>query len=192
MSTPAKQPRVSHARTRLANALLFNLSWFAIVVTQDTVIALAIVALHLAAHVLLVGRDRSEILLIALVSLAGLAVDQGLFLSGVFTLNGQAALAPLWLSCLWPVFATTLLHAFASLHGRPWLAALVGGVGGALSYVAGVHLSDVDFASPVWGPVIVGALWALLFPLLLAWAARLHRGADPLQGWEPAAQRAFD
>lgn len=192
MSTPAKQPRVSHARTRLANALLFNLSWFAIVVTQDTAVALAIVVLHLTAHVLLVGRDRRELLLIALVSLAGLAVDQGLFLSGVFTLNGQAALAPLWLSCLWPVFATTLLHAFASLHERPWLAALVGGVGGALSYIAGVHLSDVDFASPLWGPVIVGALWALLFPLLLAWAARLHRGADPLQAWEPTAQRAFD
>jgi hypothetical protein len=192
MNSPAQRNRLSQGQARLANAALFNLSWFAIVVTQQAAIALAVVALHLVAHVVLVGRDRGEMLLIALVSLIGVALDQLLFLLGVFNVGGQSALAPLWLSCLWPVFATTLLHAFASLQGRPWIAALVGGVGGAVSYVAGVHLSDVEFASALWGPVIVGVLWALLFPLLLAWAARLSRSADPLQAWEPSTRRAFD
>jgi Protein of unknown function (DUF2878) len=192
MNSLALHNRPSSAPARLANAVLFNLSWFAIVVSQTSGIALGVVALHLAAHIVLVGRDRGEILLIALVSLFGVALDQVLFLLGVFNVGGQSALAPLWLSCLWPVFATTLRHSFASLHGRPWLAALVGGVGGALSYVAGVHLSDVDFSSPLWGPVVVGVLWALLFPLLMAWAARLNRGVDPLQSWEPGTRRAFD
>lgn len=192
MNSLALPHRLSPGILRLVNAVLFNLSWFAIVVCQDNIIALGIVALHLTAHVLLVGRDRGEVLLITLVTLIGVALDQVLFLLGVFNVGGQSELAPLWLSCLWPVFATTLRHAFASLQGRPWLAAIVGGVGGALSYVAGVHLSDIDFANALWGPVIVGALWALLFPLLLAWAVRLNPSSDVLQAWEPSTRRAFD
>lgn len=192
MNSPATHQRVSSVPAVLANALLFNLTWFAIVATHNAVMALVIVALHLAAHFALVGRDRGEMLLIAAVSLLGAALDQLLFAFGVFNVAGQDALAPLWLSALWPVFATTLLHAFASLRGRPWLAALIGGVGGAVSYIAGVNLSDVDFAHPLWGPLVLGALWALLFPLLLALSARLSRAVDPLQAWEPGGRRALD
>lgn len=192
MSLPHIHHSAARPYARVVNALVFNLSWFVIVATQDAVLALAMVALHLAAHFVLVGRSRGEVLLIALVTLIGIALDQLMFVLGVFNVGGVSALAPLWLSCLWPVFATTLQHAFASLQSRPWLAAIIGGVGGALSYVAGVHLSDVDFAHPVWGPVILGAVWAVLFPLLLVLAARLSRAVDPLQSWEPNGRRAFD
>jgi hypothetical protein len=177
---------------KFANAVLFNISWLAIVVTQSAGVALAIVALHLAAHFTFVGRGRTEVLLVALVSVIGFALDQLLFLLGVFNLAGQDAAAPLWLSCLWPVFATTLMHAFGSLQHRPVLAALIGAAGGALSYVAGTRLSAVEFADPLWGPVAVAALWALLFPLLLALSARLGRASDPLQAWQPAGRRATD
>lgn len=177
---------------KLANAVLFNVSWFAIVVTQSTPVALAIAALHLAVHFTFFSRSKGEVLLVALVSIIGVAVDQLLFLLGVFNLGGQGAVAPLWLSCLWPVFATTLLHAFGSLQRRPVLAGVIGAVGGALSYVAGTRLSAVDFADPLWGPVALAALWALLFPLLLALSTRLGRATDPLQAWQPAGRRASD
>ncbi len=95
----------------------------------------------------------------------------------MFNLAGQPALAPLWLACLWPVFATTLMHSFAVLQNRLLLAAVCGALGGALSYIAGVRLSAMEFASPLWGPVLLGALWAAVFPLLLQVAARLRSPA---------------
>ncbi len=155
------------------NGTLFNISWFVIVISHSTAVALAQVAAHLLFHFLLLGRGAAELRLVALVSLGGLLLDQLLFLCGVFNIDGRGGVAPLWLSCLWPVFATTLVHAFAGLRVRPYVAALVGGLGGAGSYVAGVRLSEVDFAMPLWSPLLIAALWALLFPLLLRMGARL-------------------
>ncbi|MCB1844241.1 MAG: DUF2878 family protein, partial [Halioglobus sp.] len=45
-------------------------------------------------------------------------------------------------------------------------------VGGAGSYVAGARLSDVEFAAPLAGTLILAGLWGVLFPLLLKLAAR--------------------
>jgi hypothetical protein len=176
----------------LLNGMLFNISWFAILITQSTSFALAIVGLHLIVHFLLLGHGRAEGLLIALITLVGAGLDQLLFLLGVFTLAGGAALAPLWLTCLWPVFATTLMHAFSSLQSRWYLASAIGAVGGALSYVAGTRLTEIEFGTPFWGPLVIGALWAILFPAFLKLAAHLGRSSDPLQSWEPAVRRAFD
>ena len=182
----------AHLPAKLGNAVLFNLSWFAILVTHSSVIALAILVLHLALPFALLGKGRSEAVLIAGVTLVGAALDQLLFLTGVFTLAGQSALAPFWLACLWPVFATTLMHAFDGLQRRPVLAAAAGALGGALSYIAGARLTAVEFSSPLWGPLVIALLWAVLFPLLLKCAARLSGPGDPLQAWEPAVRRAFD
>jgi hypothetical protein len=53
----------------------------------------------------------------------------------------------------------------------------VGAIGGAASYVAGTRLSDVAFASPFWGPIIMAITWAIVFPsLLLAARPSLTRG----------------
>jgi hypothetical protein len=98
----------------------------------------------------------------------------------------------LWLACLWPVFATTLMHTFAGLQNRVFLAVVFGALGGALSYTAGVRLTTIEFGSPLWGPFILGALWAVVFPLLLVFAARLSKPGDPLQRWMPAERRALD
>jgi Protein of unknown function (DUF2878) len=192
ISSAAPRLRVSGTGGKLVNGVLFNVSWFAILVTQSSSVALAIMVLHLVVHFLVLAKGRAELQLIAIVALVGLTLDQLLFLLGVFNLSGTSALAPLWLSCLWPVFATTLMHAFSSLQGRPFLASVIGAVGGALSYVAGTRLTVVEFDSPFLGPLVIGALWAVLFPLFLRLAAHLGTSSDPLQSWEPSAQKAFD
>jgi hypothetical protein len=156
---------------KVGNGTLFNLSWLAIVTTGSVTIAAAVVTLHLIVHQFWLGHGRRELLFIAAVSLFGLALDQLLFALGLFTLDGKAALAPLWLTCLWPVLATTLQHAFAGLQQHLLLAGVLGGIGGYGSYLAGTKLSAVTFADPALGPFIVGAIWVLLFPAL-ALAAR--------------------
>lgn len=161
--------------TRLANGLLFNASWLAIVITHSAEIACGIVLAHLALHFAWLGRGWPELQLVVGVALLGAALDSLLYGTGVFLQAGNRVPPPVWMVCLWPVFATTLMHAFAGLQRRPVVAALLGGVGGALSYVAGVNLTTVEFAAPLPGLVLVTVLWAVLFPSLLGVAAWLER-----------------
>src|SRR6056297_1404573 len=163
--------RRSRALDIVTNAVFFNISWFVIVVTQSSLIGPAQAALHLLLHFWLIGRGAPEMRLIAVVLVPGIGLDQLMFATGVLS-SARASFAPLWLSCLWPVFASTLCHAFRSFHDRTVLAALLGAFGGAGSYVAGARLSDVVISSPVVGTLILAVVWAVLFPLLLKLAAR--------------------
>jgi hypothetical protein len=181
------------APSRLVNGTLFNISWLAIILSQSSVIAIVVVLVHLWLHARWVHLQHGEGLLIAGVTLFGALLDQVLFYTGVFNLAGSAALAPLWLTCVWPVFATTLMHAFAGMERKIWLAGIVGAAGGVLSYGAGVRLTEVAYGSAVWGPVTLGVLWAVMFPSLLLIAARMRGPVDTLQSWHPVVgPRASD
>lgn len=167
---------------KAANGLLFNLSWLAIVVSSSALVAPLVAIAHLVVHGVFIGLKRREPLFIALVAVSGLALDHALFGAGVFVIDGAAATAPLWLSCLWPVLATTLMHAFESLQKHLLLAAVVGAVGGAASYIAGTRLSDVAFADATLGPVILAALWFVWMPLLLVVARRMSAAVATFEG----------
>ncbi len=155
---------------KAGNGLLFNISWLAIISSESVVIAPLVVLVHVTIHQLWIGRGQRELVFIAGCFGFGLLLDQALFAMGVFTLDGQASLAPLWLTCLWPVLATTFDHAFASLQRQLTIAGILGGIGGVMSYYAGTSMSAVDFADPVYGLAIIGALWAALFPAMAAMA----------------------
>jgi hypothetical protein len=162
---------------KAGNGVMFNVSWLAIVASQSIVVALPVAAVHLLIHQLWLGQGRRELLFIAAVSLFGALLDQFLFAVGVFTLAGKSSLAPVWLSCLWPVLATTMNHAFSMLQRNLALAGVLGGIGGLGSYYAGTSMSVVDFADPVVGPTLITGLWIVLFPAL-ATAARLTLSED--------------
>ncbi len=154
----------------LANGTLFNISWLAIVLTHSALLSPMVVLIHMAIHFRLFGYGMIEAKYILVVAFVGLLLDQLLFLAGVLTTEGGTGPAPLWLSCLWPVLATTMMHAFSGLQSRILLAALFGAIGGALSYTAGTRLSDVEFVSAFWGPATLAVAWAVLFPAMLAGA----------------------
>lgn len=179
------------ASAKVVNVLMFNAAWFAILLTQSSFIAPVIVILSLFAHFQVMGKGKPELLLIAGVTSLGFVIDQTLFGMGVFNLAGKAALAPLWLTCLWPVFATTLMHAFDWLQGKLILSSVVGAVGGCLSYIAGARLTLIDFGSALWGPLIIAALWAIIFPLFLKISEKITEApsSDAKEG-SPAKQRS--
>jgi hypothetical protein len=151
----------------LLNGLMFNVTWFAIVTTESAIAAPILAIIHLMIHFTLMGKGYFEIKVIAQVTLLGLVIDQLLFYFHVFTVDGHSAFPPLWISCIWPVLATTFMHAFSGLQRRYYLAGFLGAVGGAASFVAGTRLTGVEFQSAFVGPIIIAALWAVLFPLLL-------------------------
>lgn len=154
-------------RDSIVNGLMFNITWLVIVITESAVIAPCAALLHVLIHFAVMGKGYLELKVIVQVALIGLVVDQLLFYFQVFTVDGRAALPPLWMFCLWPVLATTLMHAFSALRNRYLLAAALGGVGGVASFIAGTRLTGVAFASALVGPVIIAIVWAALLPLLL-------------------------
>lgn len=162
----------------IANGLLFNISWLAIVTSESALWAPLIAAGHVGLHYGVMGKGQRELLLIGGITLFGLLLDQFLFAAGLFTLQGQPGLAPLWLSCLWPVLATTLGHAFAGLQQRPVLASVLGAIGGGASYLAGTSMTAVDFGNPVSGLIAIAAIWALLFPALSITAKHVLQESD--------------
>ncbi|WP_205743054.1 DUF2878 domain-containing protein [Halioglobus maricola] len=160
---------------KLLNGTLFNVCWFAVVMLQHDLWSWVATSVYLAVHVAIFKPGRAELMLLALVAAGGFLLDQLMFAAGILVV--AAGTAPLWLSALWPAFASTLMHAFAGLREHLWLAALVGGFGGYGSYRLGASLSDVELGSAGVSTAVLLVSWGLLFPLLLVLAGRLERGA---------------
>ncbi|MBV4470645.1 MULTISPECIES: DUF2878 domain-containing protein [Pseudomonas] len=160
-------------RERIANAVLFQLGWLACVLGGNSLWLLLAVA-ALVIHLRWISSWAAEGRLILCVVIVGTAVDSVLRYLDVFRFADASPLIPLWLMLLWALLATTLRHCLA-WSARPWwLASALGAVGGALSYYAGGRLAGVQFPyGDIPTLILIGLLWAVLFPLLHLMARRL-------------------
>ncbi|MFI8397499.1 DUF2878 domain-containing protein [Pseudomonas sp. Choline-02u-1] len=160
-------------RERIANAVLFQLGWLACVLGGNSFwLTLALAALVI--HLRWISSWAAEGRLILCLVIVGTTVDSVLRYLGVFRFEEAAPLIPLWLMLLWALLATTLRHCLA-WSARPWwLASGLGAVGGALSYYGGGQLAGVQFPyGEMQTLIVIGVLWAGLFPLLHLMARRL-------------------
>jgi hypothetical protein len=147
----------------LANAALFQCGWFACVLGGDGPWLLIGVAV-LAVHLLWISSWAKDGALMIGVTVAGTLLDTLLRALGVFQFSEPGPLIPFWLMLLWALLATTLRHCLA-WSARPWWrAAVLGAVGGPLSYYAGSQLAGVEFGFDV-APTLIGLalLWAVVF-----------------------------
>ncbi|CRM24129.1 hypothetical protein [Pseudomonas sp. 31 E 6] len=147
----------------LANAVLFQCGWFACVLGGDSLWLLVGVA-ALVIHLLWISSAAEDGVLIISVTLAGTLLDTLLRSLGVFHFSEPGPLIPFWLMLLWALLATTLHHCLA-WSARPWWrAALLGAMGGPLSYYAGSQLAGVQFGFGL-GPTMAGlaVIWAWFF-----------------------------
>lgn len=185
----------------ILNFVTCQLAWSACVLggandraVEGTLVAAAVVGLHLA----LARRAAPEALLIAAASVIGLVWDSLLVAIGLIAYpTGHLApgLAPYWIVALWAVFATSLNLSMGFLRGRLWLAALVGAVGGPLSYFAGGRLGGLEMSDPMLALGAQGIGWAVLLPLLSRMATRLDGFApsaplSPSPAWSHATAEA--
>jgi hypothetical protein len=102
-------------------------------------------------------------------------------------------MAPLWMAALWMNFASTLDYSLAWMQGKPVLAAVFGGVGGPLAFVAGEQLGAIVLVDRVLSLGVIGAGWLVVTPLLLraaqAWQGGLQAGATRGGALEVASDR---
>ncbi|UGB38456.1 DUF2878 domain-containing protein [Frateuria soli] len=128
-----------------------------------------------AAWRLATSRTRLVDLRLAAVALAlGLALEATWTGAGLlrYAAPWPVATAPAWLLALWVAFALTIVPLFGYLHARPWLAAMLGAIGGPLAYLGAARgWRALAIAAPAWHPLLALALgWAVATPVLTSLA----------------------
>jgi hypothetical protein len=149
----------------ILNLAIFQAGWIVCVVGGD-LYALVYTAIALLIHHRYVLEKYSEWQLIAMVTVVGSLWDILMTLSGIvhYPDSGLAGI-PIWLICLWILFATTFMHALSWLSRYLWIAAVFAAVLGPASYWFGSQLSDAYFGTPILTSLGVMAVgWSTLFP----------------------------
>lgn len=174
VATPVESDNATrHTLLLVLNGLLFQIGWFSAVLGGNN-IALAVTLALLVIHHLVFINSHKQWLLIAAITLLGLAVDTTLSLAGVLIFSQVQFGIPLWLLCIWVLFACTLNHSLAWLKNKPLLAVFVGAAAGPWSYFAGSKLSDVAFGEPLLQSLtIIIIVWAALLPSLMLLSTKL-------------------
>ncbi|HWA38438.1 MAG TPA: DUF2878 domain-containing protein [Burkholderiales bacterium] len=156
----------------MKNFLLFQIGWFACVLgaangyaAEGAVVALLIIAWHVADA----PRPAREAAVAGVAAAVGLVFENFLVEAGWVSVQDGVY----WLVILWALFATTLNGALRALQGRPWLAALVGALGGPLAYYAGERMGALQLLQPAAMLAALALGWAIATPLLLSLARRL-------------------
>jgi hypothetical protein len=156
----------------ILNFVLFQAGWLACVggaasglAAEGALVAIAIVAWHIARA----ARPSREAALALAAAATGLVFENLLVAAGLVRVPDGVY----WLVVLWALFATTLNGSLRALQGRPWLAALLGALGGPLAYYAGARMGALQFLQPAAMLAVLAAGWALATPLLALLARRL-------------------
>lgn len=165
-------------RTFWTNLLLFQLGWFAVVLSAAhgmPWIALLTTSLLLLWHLCNARVPARELTLAGFAVVFGVLFETIMVQLGILTpasgvlVNGAAAY---WLVCLWVLFATTFNVSLRWLRPRPMMAALLGSVGGPLAYLGGARLGALDIDASYLALATLAFGWGLAMPILLWTAAR--------------------
>lgn len=162
----------------LVNFLAFQIGWFSSVIGAAQQMPWAGPAVFLvifAVHLRQALRPWLEVYLVVVSGMIGIFFESMLVALGWVTYPSgmfSESLAPYWIVTMWMLFATTLNVSLGWLKGRPWLAALLGLVGGPASYFAGSRLGGIQFLDFGAAMAALGAGWALSMPVLVRLAQR--------------------
>lgn len=176
----AMAPPLRRTLGLIVSFLAFQGAWFACVLgaargRPDLGVAAAL--LVCGVQLALSAARREDLVLTSAAVALGLIWDTAMLRFGVVDYAAPGPLhgwAPSWILALWVLFAMLLRGPLQWLHGRTMLAALLGGVGGPLSYLAAVRLGAGTFRNMEEAMWVLGLGWAVMTPLLVELARRLQ------------------
>ncbi|WOT06883.1 DUF2878 domain-containing protein [Shewanella youngdeokensis] len=154
----------------IVNLVMFQSVWWMSILYQNRFISLSFALLLI--HFMLSSRRQSDLALMFTVTAVGAVIDPLLIYVGVFVFSEP----PYWLLLLWCHFAISLRYSMGFTQKLPWYTnAIIGGVFGCLSYLAGarfnvVHLPLAYFTSVM----ILFAIWFVIFPMFVTASRRIH------------------
>ena len=157
----------------LINALVFNIAWL-VCVLGGNIIALPVALVVIAAHCFYISDNNREIILILVVVALGVLVDSVLIRTGFLIPPNENLWPPLWLVCLWGLFATTLNHSLKWFQSHTAIAVVIGGIAGSLTYLAGTRLTDFSLKEPRLVTIaVMFVTWCFVFPFCLRLANKI-------------------
>jgi len=170
--------RRQHVGGLVATLVAFEFAWFACVLGAAHGWPWAGVAMVAAVVCGLLVRSRKPAVDGALIAVAlaiGLAWDSAMLQLGWIAYASPGPLpmlAPAWILALWALLAVTLREPMRALHTRLSLAALLGAIGGPLSYAGAARLGACTLLQPTAALTALALGWAAITPLLLVLARR--------------------
>jgi hypothetical protein len=171
-------PTVTRWIPILVNLLGFKACWLALVSTEPEGllwVAVAGAAVWLCVHLSRSPFPAREAMLILCGAILGTGWDIVSVNAGIIVPDSSHSPTPAFLArffALWVTFGTTIRVSFSWCWRSLWLAALLGAIGGPLSYWFGSKAGAIDFpADPLPGLAAIGVQYAVLFPVWL-YAAR--------------------
>jgi hypothetical protein len=170
----------------LINLALFQGVWFLTVIgaAQGTPwYGLAGLSIFACIHYLLTHTAKADFQLAAISILLGLIIETAVIQTGVLSYVHSvtpAQFAPLWILILWANLALTLNGCLRWLQERYMLAALLGAMGGPLTYFGGMKLGAATTDLPVVTTLgVIAVIYAFVTPLLLSISHRLTQEPRP-------------
>ena len=161
-----------NSENKIINALGFQGAWWSIALYQEKAIYLVILMISL--HFLFLKQNRlTEFYFVLSISAFGVLIDSLLFNFDFFKFTNpmslNPAIVPLWLMVLWLAFASTLRHCLSWLFKNKYVAFVVGGLGGSLSYIGAANLGAMTIVQPEFQSfLILFVIWGLFFLIVKA------------------------
>lgn len=161
---------------KIINGALFYLGWGWCIkdalTSEFPIQGPLIVAAILVIDLLIKSNRLSELIIIVIVTLGGTFIDTAFQLAGLIQYKGfypgYPWIAPLWISSLWALYATSLNGSLSWLRASKWLAIVFGAIGGPFCYLFAIRLGAAEVL--VYLPLylaILGATWAFILPFTL-------------------------
>lgn len=163
----------------LASIAIFEAAWFACVASAAhgrMGWGIGAATISILWQLAISSRRRADLLLMVAALGTGLLWESFLVQARLVVYASHApfaAIAPLWILALWVQLGAVLREPLRWLHARPWIAALLGAVGGAAAFAAAARLGACRFPNTALALVVLAAGWAVALPLLLRLARRL-------------------
>ncbi|MCG8370480.1 MAG: DUF2878 domain-containing protein [Proteobacteria bacterium] len=167
----------------LINISLFQAGWFAAVFSAAAsvpILGTLAIAVAVATHLARSPSRTAEARLLAIAGAIGFAWESLLVATGLVQYDEASAIpgtAPYWIVAMWLLFATTLNVGMRWLRKSMIVTAIVGAIGGPLSFLAGQKAGAVSFPDPILSLAVIGLGWAVFLPLLVRYAARADERA---------------
>lgn len=159
------------------HVLAYYLAWFACILLAAKNqggyafgIVMAIAVLQIFWQIFVAKRTRGLGLMIALFTLLGTLSDTLLMKCGLLRFSSDffnGTFSPPWMISLWIIFSVTFYAVLDSFYKRYLLLSLLSFIFFPLAYLAGAQMKAAQFPHGYVSSIIVGFVWALLFPLCL-------------------------
>ena len=162
----------------IANAVKFQIGWVLVVLYGNTVaVACAAVALLIYSKWFYTGIQ--DVFLISVTVALGFVGDTLMGFFGLLTYPSGLVIPPFWMITLWLLFSMTLPWSVRPLIRKRVVFVAFCIIGGPLSYVVGVRLTDVEFGmEPVQAILVLALIWVVYGVILSGFVRRWEAATD--------------